>query len=44
MHPVWSTYLGTERETHPFTANFRAGAKATASGYTFQIPKRAPYR
>ena len=44
LRPVWLAYLGTDRETHPFTANLRAGAKATASGQAFQIPKRAPYR
>jgi len=44
LRPVWLAYLGTERETHPFTANLRGGARARAAGDTFQIPKRAPYR
>jgi hypothetical protein len=44
VRPVWIAYLGTEREAHPFTANLRAGAKATVNGQVVQLPKRAPYR
>jgi hypothetical protein len=44
LRPVWLAYLGTERETHPFTANLRAGAKAAAGAATVQFPKRAPLR
>jgi hypothetical protein len=43
--PVWVAYFGTERESHPFTANFRVGRKArTQNDYVFDLPRRAPHR
>jgi hypothetical protein len=42
--PVWIAYAGTERETHPFTANLRAGRKATTGNDVLDLPKRAPHR
>ena len=42
--PVWLAYFGTERESHPFTANLRAGRKATARGDAFDLPRRSPHR
>jgi len=43
LRPVWLAYLGTDREAHPFTANLRAGARATAGREVVQLPKRAPH-
>jgi hypothetical protein len=42
--PVWVAYFGTERESHPFTANFRAGRKARTRNEALDLPKRAPHR
>ncbi|MDP9120129.1 MAG: hypothetical protein M3O15_01985 [Acidobacteriota bacterium] len=43
--PVWLAYFGTERETHPFTANLRAGRQArTQDGLLLEIGHRAPHR
>jgi hypothetical protein len=42
--PVWVAYFGTERESHPFTANFRAGRKARSRFEALDLPRRAPHR
>jgi hypothetical protein len=42
--PVWVAYFGTERESHPFTANFRGGRKARSRFEALDIPRRAPHR
>jgi hypothetical protein len=42
--PVWIAYAGTERESSPFTANFRAGRKAGTTSEALEIPKRGPHR
>jgi hypothetical protein len=39
--PVWIAYAGTERESQPFTANFRDGRKAYAGDDVLEIPRRA---
>jgi hypothetical protein len=45
VRPIWLAYLGTDQETQPFTANFRASRKALTSGNkAFEIQKKAPYR
>ncbi len=42
--PVWVAYFGTEGESGPFTANFRASRKAATRNEVLQIPKKAPFR
>ena len=42
--PVWLAYVGTEAANRAFTANLRAGRKATSDGEHFQIPRKAPHR
>src|SRR6185369_6572754 len=42
--PVWIAYAGTDRESNPFTANFRAGRKAGTTNDALEIPKRGPHR
>jgi hypothetical protein len=42
--PVWLAYFGTERESHPFTANLRGGKKARAEGDVLELAQRALYR
>ncbi len=42
--PVWVAYFGTEQESGPFTANFRASRKAATRNEVLQIPKKAPFR
>jgi len=44
IRPVLLSYLGTERELQPFTANLRASAKAKTGGTSLQLPKKVPYR
>jgi hypothetical protein len=44
LRPVWIAYAGTERESNPFTANFRFGRKAGTTNEALEIPKRAPHR
>jgi len=44
FRPVWIAYAGTERESSPFTANFRAGRKAGTTSEALEIPKRGPHR
>ena len=42
--PVWIAYTGADQACRAFTANFRGGRKAKASGDRFEIPKSAPHR
>ena len=44
LRPVWIAYAVTDRESSPFTANFRAGRKAGTTGEILEIPKRGPHR
>jgi hypothetical protein len=44
LRPVWIAYAGTDRESSPFTANFRCGRKACTTSDALEIPKRAPHR
>jgi hypothetical protein len=44
VRPVWLAYAATERESHPFTANLRAGRKAATGNQFLEIPRRAPHR
>ena len=44
VRPVWLAYAATERESHPFTANLRAGRKAVSGNDALEIPRRAPHR
>jgi hypothetical protein len=38
--PVWLAYFGTERESHPFQANLRAGRKARSGGLLLELGRR----
>lgn len=42
--PIYIAYLGTEQTCKAFTANFRAGRKATGDDQAFKIPKKSPHR
>jgi hypothetical protein len=39
--PVWLAYFGTERESHPLTANLRAGRRARTEETILELPRRA---
>ena len=42
--PVWIAYAGTDRESHPFTANLRGGRKAATSSDCLEFARRSPHR
>jgi len=44
IRPVWLAYAGSDRESHPFTANLRAGRQAETGDETLEIPRRSPHR
>ena len=44
IRPAWIAYVGPEQGSRAFTANFRAGRKATAAGDAFEMPRTAPHR
>jgi hypothetical protein len=41
LRPVWIAYCGTERELQPFTANLRAGRKASNRQDAVVLPRSA---
>ena len=40
VRPVWLAYAATDRASHPFTANLRAGRKAVAASDVLDFPRR----
>jgi hypothetical protein len=44
LKPVWIAYCGSEREAHPFTANLRAGRKASNGNDAVVLPRSARFR